>query len=79
MGARDRHKPSETPGVQAAANDRTKNTTMLSSPKGDVTRKHNPDGTWSMKACVIGHCLFVPRMGSKTQNIQLGLGLGPGQ
>ena len=78
MGTRERHKPSETPGVQAdhgPANDNTKDVTMLSPAEGIASGKHNPESTLRTKDCVIGHCAFVPRMGSKTQNIQLEPGL----
>jgi len=51
-----------------------KNATTLSSPAGNRSSEHNPDGTLRTKGCVIGHCGLVPRMGSRTQNIELGPG-----
>ena len=74
MGTQERRKPSKTPGVQAAANDSTKDATMLSSPEGNASGKHNSDSTLRTKGHVIGHRAFMPQMGSKTQNIQLGPG-----
>jgi len=57
-----------------AASDSMKDATTLSSPAGNGSSKHNPDGTLRTKGCVIGHRAFVPRMGSRTQNIELGPG-----
>jgi len=51
-----------------------KDTTTLSSPAGNGSSEHNPDGTWRTKGCVIGHRAFVPRIESRTQNIELGPG-----
>jgi len=51
-----------------------KDATTLSSPAGNGSSEHNPDGTLRTKGCVIGHRAFVPRMGSRTQNIELGPG-----
>jgi len=49
-----------------------KDATTLSSPAGNGSSEHNPDCTLRKKGCVIGHRAFVPRMGSRTQNIELG-------
>jgi len=57
-----------------AASDSMKNATTLSSPAGNRSSEHNPDGTLRTKGYVIGHRAFVPRMVSRTQNIQLGPG-----
>ena len=57
-----------------AASDSMKDATTLSSPAGNGSSEHNPDGTLRTKGCVIGHRAFVPRMGSRTQNIELGPG-----
>jgi len=46
--------------------------TTLSSPAGNGSSKHNPDGTLTRKGCVIGHRAFIPLMRSRTQNIELG-------
>jgi len=76
-GTRKRYRPSEMEGAQTthnAASDSMKNATMLSSPAGNRSREHNPNGPSRKKACVIGHHFLVPRMGSQTQNIELGPG-----
>jgi len=57
-----------------AASDSMKDATTLSSPAGNGSSEHNPDGTLRTTGCVIGHRAFVPRMGSRTQNIELGPG-----
>jgi len=49
-----------------------KDATTLSSPAGNRSSEYNPDCTLRTKGCVIGHRAFVPRMGSRTQNIELG-------
>jgi len=49
-----------------------KDTTTLSSPAGNASSKHNSDGILTRKGCVIGHRAFIPRMRSRTQNIELG-------
>jgi len=54
-----------------ASSDSMKNATTLSSPAGNRSSEHNPDGTLRTKGSVIGHHTFVPRMGSRTQNIEL--------
>jgi len=76
-GTRKRCRPSEMDGphtTQKAASDSIKDATTLSSPAGNGSSEHNLDGTLRTKGWVIGHRAFVPRMGSRTQNIQLGLG-----
>jgi len=60
--------------THSAASDCMKNLTTLRSPAGNKSSEDNPDGTLRTKGCVIGHCAFVPRMGSPTQTIELGLG-----
>jgi len=55
-----------------AASDSMKYATTLSSPAGNGSSEHNPDGTLRTKGCFIGHRAFVPPMGSRTHNIQLG-------
>jgi len=57
-----------------AGSDSIKNATPLSSPAGNGSSEHNPNGTLRTKGCVIGHCAFVPQMGSRTQNIKHGPG-----
>jgi len=57
-----------------AASDSTKDATTLSSPAGNRSSEHNPDRTLRTKSCVIGRRAFVPRMGSRPQNIELGPG-----
>jgi len=57
-----------------AASDSIKDATTLSSPAGNSSGEHNPEGTLRIKGCVIGHCAFVPQMGSRRQNIELGPG-----
>jgi len=57
-----------------AANDSMKDATTLSSPAGNGTSEHNLDSTLRTQGCVIGHHALVPRMGSRTQNIELGPG-----
>jgi len=52
-----------------------KNATTQSSPAGNGSRKHIPEGTLRTKGCVIGHRAFVPRMGSRTQYMELEPGL----
>jgi len=56
------------------ARDSMKDATTLSSPAGNGSSQHNPDGTLRINGCVIGHRAFVPGMGSRTQNIELGPG-----
>jgi len=58
--------------TQKAASDSMKDATTMSSPAGNGSSEHNPDGTLRTKGCVIGHRAFVLRMGSRTQNIELG-------
>jgi len=60
-----------------AASDSMKDATTRSSPAGNGSSEHNPHGTLRTKGCVIGHRAFVARLGSRTQNIELGP--GPGQ
>jgi len=55
-----------------AASDSMKDATGLRSPAGNGSSEDNLDGTLWMKGCVIGYCVFVPRMGSRRQNIELG-------
>jgi len=55
-----------------AASDCMKDATTRSSPAGNGSSEHNPDGTLRTKGCVIWHHAFVPRMGSRTQNIEPG-------
>jgi len=57
-----------------AASDRMKDATTLSSPAGNGSSEHNPDGTLKTKGCVPGYRAFVARIGSRTQNIELGPG-----
>ena len=77
-GTRKRHRPSgKMEGAHTthkAASDRMKDATTLSSPAGNGSSEHNPDGTLKTKGCVIGHRAFVPRLGSRMQNIELGPG-----
>jgi len=76
-GTRKRYRPSEMEGAHTthkAATDNMKDTTTLSSPAGNGSSEHNPDGTLITKGSVIEHRAFVPRMGSRTQNIELGPG-----
>jgi len=77
-GTRKRYRPSgEMEGADTthkAASASMKDATTLSSPAGNGSSEHNPDGTLRTKGCVIGHCALVPRMGSRTQNIELGPG-----
>jgi len=54
-----------------AASDSMKDATTLSCPAGNGSSEPNTDGTLRTKGCVIGHCAFVPRMRSRTQNIEL--------
>jgi len=64
-------------GIQTthkAASDSMKDTTTLSSPAGNGSSEHNLDGTLRTKGCVIGHRAFVPPMGSRRHNIELGPG-----
>jgi len=56
------------------ASDSMNNATTLSSPAGNGSSEHNPNRTLRTNGCVIGHRAFVPRMGSRTQNIELGPG-----
>ena len=51
-----------------------KDATTVSSPAGNGSSEHNPDGTLRTKRCVIGYRAFAPPMGSQTQNIELGPG-----
>jgi len=55
-----------------AASDSMKDATTLSSPAGNRRSEHNPDRTLRTKGCVIGHGVFVPRMGSRMQNNEPG-------
>jgi len=43
-----------------AASDSMKDATTLSSPAGNGSSEHNPDGTLRTKGCIIGHRAFVP-------------------
>ena len=54
-----------------AGSDSMKDATTLSSPVGNGSSEHNPDGTFRTKDCVMGHRAFVPRMGSRTQMSQI--------
>ena len=68
-GKRKRYRPSEMEGAQTthkAGSDSMKHATSLSSPAGNGSSEHNPDGSLRTKGCVIGHCAFVPQMGSRT-------------
>jgi len=56
------------------ASDSMKDATTMSSPAGNGSSEHNTDGTLRTKGWVIRHCAFVPRMGSQTENIELGPG-----
>jgi len=72
-----RYRPSEMEGAQTthkAASDSMKDATTLSSPAGSGRSEHTRDGTLRTKGCVIGHHACVPRMGSGTQNLELGPG-----
>ena len=75
-GTRKPYRPSgEMEGAHTthkAASDSMKDATTLSSPAGKGSSEHNPDSTLRTKGCVIGHRAFIPRMGSRTQNIELG-------
>jgi len=51
-----------------------KDAPTLSFPPGNWSCEHNLNGTWRTKSWVIGQRAFVARMGSQTQNIQLGPG-----
>jgi len=51
-----------------------KDATTVSSAAGNGSSQHNLESTLRSKDCVIGHRAFVPRMGSQTQNIELGPG-----
>jgi len=57
-----------------AASDSMKDATTLSSPAGNGSSEHKPDGTLRTKGCVIGHRAFVVCVRSRTQNIELGSG-----
>jgi len=46
----------------------------LTSPPGNGSSEHNTDGSLRTKRGVMRHHNFVPRMGSRTQNIELGPG-----
>ena len=64
---RKRYRPSEMESAQTThktASDSMKDATTLSSPEGNRSSEHNPDGTLRTNGCVIGHYAFVPRMGS---------------
>jgi len=79
-GMRKRYRPCEMAGAHTthkAASDSMKDATTLSSPAGNGSSEHNPDCTLRTKGTVIGHHAFVPRMGSRTQNIVLGPGPAP--
>jgi len=54
--------------------DSMKDATTLSSPGGNGSSEHNLDSTLRTIGCMIGHRAFVPQMGSRTQNIELGPG-----
>jgi len=64
----------DTQTTHNAVRDSMKDATTLSSPAGNRSSQNNPDVTLSTKGCVIGHRAFVPRVGSRTQNIELGPG-----
>jgi len=71
-GTRKRYRQSEMEGAQIthkAASDSMKDATTLSSLAGNGSSQNNPDGTLRTKGCIIWHCAFVPRMGSRAQNI----------
>lgn len=74
IGTRERVKHREMSDHQAASSNSTKDATTLGTPEGNASGKLNPDGTPRTKGCVIGHRAFVPRMFSKTQNIDIGPG-----
>jgi len=74
-GTRKRYKPTEREGAHTtdkAASDSMKDATTLSSPARNGSSEHNPEGTLRTKGCVIGHRAFIPQIGSRTQNIELG-------
>ena len=76
-GMRKRYRQSEMKGAQTTHNttsDSMKNATTLSSPAGNGSSEHNPDGTLRTKGYVIGHRAFIPQMGSRTQIFELGTG-----
>jgi len=57
-GTRKRYRPSEMAGAHTthkAASDSMKDATTLSSPAGNGSSEHNPDGTFRTKGCVLGH------------------------
>jgi len=51
-----------------------KNATTLGSPAGNESSKHILEGTLRTKGSVITHRALVPRIGSRTQHIELGPG-----
>ena len=76
-GTRKRYRPSEMEGAHTThkiASDSMKDATTLCSPAGNGSREHNWDSTLRTTGCVIGHRALVPRMGSRTQNLELGPG-----
>jgi len=76
-GMRKHYRPSKMEGAHTthkAVCDSMKDSTTLSSRAGNRSTEHNPDSTLRTKCCVIGHRAFVPRMGSRMQNIELGAG-----
>jgi len=60
-----------------AASDSMKDATTMSAPTGHRSSENNPERTLRTKGCVHGHRAFVPRMGSRTKNIELGPGPAP--
>jgi len=57
-----------------APSDSIKDATTLSSLAGNGSSEHNQYDTLRTKGCVIGPRAFVPWIGSRTQNIELGPG-----
>jgi len=57
-----------------AASDSMKNAKTLSSPVGNGSSEHNPEGSLRTKGCLVRHRAFIPRIGSRPQNIELGPG-----
>jgi len=70
-----RYWPSEMEGAQTtnkAASDSMKDATTVSSPAGNGSSKPNSYNTFRTKGSLIGHSALFPRMGSQTQNTELG-------
>jgi len=56
------------------ASDSMKDATILSSPTGNGSSEHNPDGTLRTKAGGIGHRAFILRMDHERRILNLNLG-----